>query len=76
VITQATGLSPKEVQLAGRHLDACALLRERPQIDITEVAGRVGFFDHAAFTHSFRRRLGMTPSQFCAESHAFYERRP
>jgi AraC-like DNA-binding protein len=76
VITQATGLSPKDVQLAGRHLDACALLRERPEIDITEVAGRVGFFDHAAFTHSFRQRLGMTPSQFCAESHAFYERRP
>jgi AraC-like DNA-binding protein len=76
VIRQATGLSPKDVQLAGRHLDACALLRERPEIDITEVAGRIGFFDHAAFTHSFRQRLGMTPSQFCAESHAFYERRP
>lgn len=76
VITQAAGLSPKDVQLAGRHLDACALLRERPDLDITEVAGRVGFFDHAAFTHSFRKRLGMTPSQFRAESHAFYERRP
>ena len=76
VINQATGLSPKDVQLAGRHLDACALLRERPELDITEIAGRVGFFDHAAFTHSFRKRLGMTPSQFCAESHAFYERRP
>lgn len=76
VIGQATGLSPKDVQLAGRHLDACALLRERPQLDITEVAGRVGFFDHAAFTHSFRKCVGMTPSQFRAESHAFYERRP
>lgn len=76
VITQATGLSPKDVQVAGRHLDACALLRERPDLDITEVAGRVGFFDHAAFAHSFRKRLGMTPSQFRAESHAFYERRP
>jgi AraC-like DNA-binding protein len=76
VIGQATGLSPKDVQLAGRHLDACAMLRERPELDITEIAGRVGFFDHAAFTNSFRRRLGMTPSQFCAESHAFYERRP
>lgn len=76
VITHAAGLSPKDVQLAGRHLDACALLRERPDLDITEVAGRVGFFDHAAFTHSFRQRLGMTPSQFCTESHAFYERRP
>jgi AraC-like DNA-binding protein len=75
-ITQATGLSPKEVQLAGRHLEACALLRDRPDLDITQIAGRVGFFDHAAFTHSFRARLGMTPSQLRAERHAFYERRP
>jgi AraC-like DNA-binding protein len=51
---QAAGLSPKDVQLAGRHLDACALLREHADLDITEIAGRVGFFDHAAFTHSFR----------------------
>lgn len=76
VITCASGLSPKDVQLAGRHLDACALLREQPQLDITEIAGCVGFFDHAAFTHSFRQRVGMSPSQFRAEQHAFYERRP
>jgi AraC-like DNA-binding protein len=76
VITRAAGLAPKDVQLAGRHLDACALLREQPQLDITEIAGCVGFFDHAAFTHSFRERVGMSPSQFRAERHAFYERRP
>jgi AraC-like DNA-binding protein len=76
VFAQRTGLSPKDVQLAGRHLDACALLRERPDLDVTEVAGRTGFYDHAAFTHSFNERLGMTPSQFRNESHAFYERRP
>lgn len=76
VFAQCAGLSPKDVQLAGRHLDACALLRERPDLDVTEIAGRAGFYDHAAFTHSFSRRLGMTPSQFRSESHAFYERRP
>ena len=76
VFAQSAGLSPKEVQLAGRHLDACALLRERPDLEVTEIAGRVDFYDHAAFTHSFFRRLGMTPSQFRSESHAFFERRP
>jgi AraC-like DNA-binding protein len=76
LLAENAALSPKEVQLAGRHLDACALLRDRGDLDITEIAGRVGFFDHAAFTHSFRERLGMTPSQFRAESHAFFERRP
>ncbi len=76
VFAQCAGLSPKEVQLAGRHFDACALLRERQDLDLMEIAGRVGFYDHAAFTHSFSKRLGMTPSQFRSESHAFYERRP
>lgn len=76
VFAQHAGLSPKEVQLAGRHLDACALLRERPGLAITEIAGQVGFYDHAAFTHSFSSRLGMTPSQFRSEGHAFFERRP
>jgi len=76
VFAQCAGLSPKEVQLAGRHLAACALLRERPHLDVTEIAGRTGFYDHAAFTHSFSKQLGMTPSQFRNESHAFYERRP
>jgi len=69
-------LSPKDVQLAGRHLEACAMLRERPDLGVTEIAGRVGFYDHAAFTHSFGERMGLTPTQFRSESHAFYERRP
>jgi AraC-like DNA-binding protein len=67
-------LSPKDAQLAGRHLRACALLRERPDLDLTEIGGRVGFYDHAAFTHSFRERLGMAPREFRAEPCAFYER--
>jgi AraC-like DNA-binding protein len=75
LFTGRAALSPKEVQLAGRHLQACALLRERPDLDVTEIAGRVGFFDHAAFTHSFRERLGLTPTEFRAERFAFYERR-
>jgi len=76
LFAENASLSPKDVQLAGRHLDACALLRERPELDITEIAGRVGFFDHAAFTHSFRERIGLTPTEFRSEAHAFYERRP
>jgi len=76
VLANAAALSPKDVQLAGRHLDACALLRDQPRLGVTEIAAHVGFFDHAAFTHSFRERMGMTPSQFRSESHAFFERRP
>jgi len=73
-VTRQTSLAPKEVQLAGRHLRACALLREAPTLDVTEIAGRVGFYDSAAFSHAFRERTGMTPREFRQEAFAFYER--
>jgi AraC-like DNA-binding protein len=55
-------------------LGACALLREAPSLEIAEVAGRVGFYDHAAFTHAFTSRIGLTPTQFRAEPIVLYER--
>jgi AraC-like DNA-binding protein len=73
-VVRQTSLTPKEVQLAGRHLRACALLREAPTLDVTEIAGRVGFYDSAAFSHGFRERTGMTPLEFRGEAFAFYER--
>jgi AraC-like DNA-binding protein len=68
------GISPKAVQLSGRLLKACALLREQRSVEITDVATCVGFHDHAAFTHTFTDRIGLTPTQFRAEPAAFYER--
>jgi len=73
-MAMGAGLSPKAVQLSGRMLGACALLRERHSLEITEIASRVGFYDHAAFTHAFTRRIGLTPTQFRAAPIAFYER--
>jgi AraC-like DNA-binding protein len=68
------GLGPKEVQLTGRLLTACALLREQADLTITEIADRVGFYDHAALTHAFTDCLGLTPLQFREQPFAFYER--
>jgi AraC-like DNA-binding protein len=76
ILAVQAGLSPKAVQLSGRLLGACDLLREHPTLEITEIASRVGFYDHAAFTHAFTRRIGLTPSQFRAEPVVFYERGP
>jgi AraC-like DNA-binding protein len=73
---QHAGISPKAVQLTGRILSACALLRERAELTITEVAALAGFYDHAAFTHAFTQHLGLTPVRFRAEPFAFYEREP
>jgi AraC-like DNA-binding protein len=70
------GLRPKAVQLTGRVLSACALLRDRTELTITEVAELTGFYDHAAFTHAFTEHLGLTPLRFRDERFAFYEREP
>lgn len=74
IFAMHTGLSPKAVQLTGRLLEACAQLREAPTLGITEVANRAGFYDHAAFTHAFTDRIGLSPTRFRAEPVAFYER--
>ncbi len=76
VLGAHAGLSPKAVQLSGRLLGACALLREAPTLEVTEIASRVGFYDHAAFTHAFTTRIGLSPTRFRAEPVAFYERDP
>jgi AraC-like DNA-binding protein len=75
IFAEHSGLSAKAVQLSGRVLDACALLRETSELNIAEIAANVGFHDHAALTHAFTDRIGLTPAQFRAEPHAFYERR-
>jgi AraC family transcriptional regulator, regulatory protein of adaptative response / DNA-3-methyladenine glycosylase II len=76
IFANHAGIAPKEVQLGGRLLSACALLREQAQLTVTDVAARVGFYDHAAFTHSFRDRLGLSPQQLRAQAQVFYERSP
>lgn len=75
IFAEHSGLSAKGVQLNGRLLDACALLRETPPRNVAEIAADVGFYDHAALTHAFADRIGLTPVQFRAEPHAFFERR-
>jgi AraC-like DNA-binding protein len=73
-LAHSTGLSPKDVQLSGRLLAACTLLRERADLNVTEIASNVGFYDHAALTHAFSTRLGLSPVAFRSEPAVFYER--
>lgn len=75
-LAATAGLSPKEIQIAGRLLMACALLRERPDAHVTQVAQSAGFYDHAALTHDFSERLGLTPSRFRAEPDVHFQRPP
>lgn len=75
-IEAPTGLAPKQLELAGRLLRGCALLREEPTAAITSIAYRLGFADHAAFSNAFRRRTGLSPREFRDEPLVFYERGP
>jgi AraC-like DNA-binding protein len=70
------GLSPKQMSLSGRILRACALLSDRRETKLAELALKVGFGDQAAFTNAFRHFVGMTPGQLRAEPLVFCERPP
>jgi AraC-like DNA-binding protein len=68
------GLSPKQFSMSGRILRSCALLSDRRDIPIAEVALRVGFGDQAAFTNAFRHYVGTTPARLRAEPIVHCER--
>jgi AraC-like DNA-binding protein len=75
-IGESAGISPKQLELSGRILRSCALLQERPDLSITDIAQQMGFSDHAAFANAFREQTAMTPRAFRSEPLAFYERGP
>ena len=62
-INEAFGISPYELTLRIRiQKSAEALLLSSE--DITSIAVDHGFCDQSAFTHHFRKRMGITPKQF------------
>jgi AraC-like DNA-binding protein len=68
------GISPKQLAMSGRILRASALLCDRPDIRIAEVALMTGFGDQSAFTNAFRAYLKLTPAELRAEPVVFLER--
>jgi AraC-like DNA-binding protein len=60
------GLSPGAMIRRRRLQDAADEVRRQPDADLTEVALRHGYADHAHLTREFRTVLGFTPSQYRA----------
>ncbi|MEY5024494.1 MAG: HTH-type transcriptional activator RhaS [Verrucomicrobiota bacterium] len=56
-------MSPAQYRIQLRIENACRQL-ERSDTPIAAVASENGFYDQSAFTRQFRKRLGMTPSQY------------
>jgi AraC family transcriptional regulator len=48
-------------------IDSAALLLSRPRADISEIAFGCGFSSHSHLCRAFKRRYGITPSQYRAE---------
>lgn len=63
VFKQVIGISPKDYLTDFRIRKACALLRE-PALSVTAVANSVGFENNLYFSKVFRKRMGLTPSDY------------
>jgi AraC family transcriptional regulator len=60
----ATGLAPHQYVIASRVKRAEHLLRKDDELELAEVALRVGFSDQSKFSFHFKRLIGVTPRQF------------
>ena len=59
--------TPSAYILDLRLCEAKRMLSQRPAPSVLSVAMRCGFADNAHLTHAFRRKFGITPSQFVKE---------
>lgn len=59
------GITFQDYLMRFRILESCRLL-QGPNSNITDVAYAVGFNDASYFSRTFRRYVGMTPSDYCA----------
>ena len=63
-VKEATGQTTSDYVLNIRIHKAKRILRKFPEITIYETARRCGFADTAHFCHVFRRKEGMSPTQY------------
>lgn len=55
---------PPHRWLANRRMERAKILLANPQLSITEISLMVGYAQHAAFTHAFRKQVGLSPQAF------------
>ncbi len=63
VVRRETGLGPGALLRIGRMLGAAERIVSSSE-DLSSIAHRSGFADHAHFTHEFRRLMGEPPSRY------------
>ena len=63
LMKRSFGLTPSQFIAKTRIATASRLLRETDQ-SVSDIALACGYYDHSAFTRSFRAMTGVTPTQF------------
>ena len=63
-----TGLTTQQFAMDIRLKNACNLLKNRPDIIISEVAYRCGFDDATSFSRAFRRVYDISPTKYRNEN--------
>ena len=64
LIKTQTDLTPKDYIQGVRMQKARQLLKEHPELNVSEIAYLCGYEDKSNFTRAFKRVVGMTPTQF------------
>ncbi len=59
-----TGMSPIDYLLHLRIEKACEMLHNKKKYNITEIAFRIGFNDSNYFSRLFKKKIGISPSQY------------
>ena len=64
------GVSPKQVLSRFRLQEAALQLEREPDLELAELAVRLGWYDQAHFSRDFRQLLGETPGRYAARARA------
>lgn len=67
-VRRAFGRSPRQLVLTARIDRARTLLRDSPEVGLSDIATRCGFYDQAAFSRTFARLTARTPAQYRRET--------
>lgn len=60
------GMSPNEF-IRNIRINEAAKLMNHKNVNISEIATKVGFNDHSYFTRSFKKKFNKTPKQYVQE---------
>jgi AraC-like DNA-binding protein len=66
------GLSPKEFARITKFISSLTVLKQYPDMSLTEIAYESGYYDQAHFIHDFKEFSGYSPGQLLASTHCIY----